>query len=86
MENHSLIVAGPGGVGKSALTIMYIQGDFLSYYDPTIQDSYKREDSIGNQSCILEITDTAGQEEYYALMDDYMRQGEGFILVYSITD
>jgi GTPase KRas protein len=85
-DSHSLIVCGPGGVGKSAMTIMYMQGTFLNYYDPTIQDSYKKEETVDNQTCFLEITDTAGQEEYYALMDDFMRSGEGFLLVYTITE
>lgn len=34
---------------------------------------------------MLEILDTAGQEEYTALRDQWIRDGEGFILVYSIT-
>lgn len=34
---------------------------------------------------MLEILDTAGQEEYTALRGQWMRDGEGFILVYSIT-
>jgi small GTP-binding protein len=34
----------------------------------------------------LDILDTAGQEEYSAMRDQYMRTGQAFILVYSITD
>jgi len=34
----------------------------------------------------LEILDTAGQEEYKALRDQYMRQADGFLCVYSIID
>lgn len=34
---------------------------------------------------MLEVLDTAGQEEYTALRDQWIREGEGFILVYSIT-
>jgi len=30
--------------------------------------------------------DTAGQEEYFELREVYMRGGEGFVIVYSITD
>jgi len=37
------------------------------------------------QTCILDILDTAGQEEYSALRDQYLRTGQGFLLVYSIT-
>ena len=34
---------------------------------------------------MLHILDTAGQEEYSAMRDQYMRTGEGFLCVYSIT-
>ena len=34
---------------------------------------------------MLEVIDTAGQEEYTALRDQWIRDGEGFVLVYSIT-
>lgn len=40
---------------------------------------------IDHQSCMLEVLDTAGQEEYTALRDQWIRDGEGFVLVYSIT-
>jgi GTPase KRas protein len=41
--------------------------------------------TIDGESCILEILDTAGQEEYASLRDQWIRNGEGFVLVYSIT-
>jgi len=31
------------------------------------------------------VLDTAGQEEYTALRDQWIRDGEGFVLVYSVT-
>ena len=34
---------------------------------------------------MLEVLDTAGQEEYTVLRDQWIRDGEGFVLVYSIT-
>jgi len=33
---------------------------------------------------MLEILDTAGQEEYTALRDQWIRDGDGFLMVYSI--
>jgi GTPase KRas protein len=54
-------------------------------YDPTIEDSYRKQVVIDSQSCMLEVLDTAGQEEYTALRDQWIRDGEGFVLVYSIT-
>ena len=58
---------------------------FVETYDPTIEDSYRKQVVIDSQSCMLEVLDTAGQEEYTALRDQWIRDGEGFILVYSIT-
>jgi GTPase KRas len=58
---------------------------FVETYDPTIEDSYRKQVMIDHQSCMLEVLDTAGQEEYTALRDQWIRDGEGFILVYSIT-
>jgi GTPase KRas len=58
---------------------------FVETYDPTIEDSYRKQVVIDNQSCMLEVLDTAGQEEYISLRDQWIRDGEGFVLVYSIT-
>lgn len=33
----------------------------------------------------MDVLDTAGQEEYSAMREQYMRTGEGFLLIYSIT-
>jgi GTPase KRas protein len=54
-------------------------------YDPTIEDSYRKQVVIDQQPATLEVLDTAGQEEYTALRDQWIRDGEGFLLVYSIT-
>jgi GTPase KRas protein len=34
---------------------------------------------------LLDVLDTASQEEYSAMREQYMRTGEGFMLAYSIT-
>lgn len=57
----------------------------METYDPTIEDSYRKQVQIDSQSCMLEVLDTAGQEEYIALRDQWIRDGEGFVLVYSIS-
>jgi len=84
-REYRLIVVGDGGVGKSCLTLQFIQGIFVSEYDPTIEDSYRKHCTIDNEDALLDILDTAGQDEYSAMRAHYMRSGEGFLLVYSIT-
>lgn len=44
---YKLVVVGAGGVGKSALTIQLIQNHFVDEYDPTIEDSYRKQVVIG---------------------------------------
>jgi GTPase KRas protein len=47
---------------------------------------YRKQVSIDNEPCVLEILDTAGQEEYSAMRDQYIRSGQGFLIVYSIAN
>lgn len=60
MREYKLVVLGSGGVGKSALTVQFVQGIFVEKYDPTIEDSYRKKVEVDNEQCILEILDTAG--------------------------
>jgi len=85
MVLYKLVVLGEGGVGKSALTIQLVQSHFITEYDPTIESSYRTQVNIDDETCMLEILDTAGQEEYSAMRDQYIRRGEGFMIIYSIT-
>uniref|UniRef100_U5EVV1 Putative ras oncoprotein at 64b n=1 Tax=Corethrella appendiculata TaxID=1370023 RepID=U5EVV1_9DIPT len=80
------VVVGGGGVGKSAITIQFIQSYFVTDYDPTIEDSYTKQCVIDDIPVKLDILDTAGQEEFSAMREQYMRSGEGFLLVFSVTD
>ncbi|CAD7676879.1 unnamed protein product [Nyctereutes procyonoides] len=85
MREYKLVVLGSGGVGKSALTVQFVQGIFVEKYDPTIEDSYRKQVEVDAQQCMLEILDTAGTEQFTAMRDLYMKNGQGFALVYSIT-
>ena len=76
---------GDGGVGKTALTIQLCSNHFVEMYDPTIEDSYRKQMVIDDEAYMLEILDTAGQEEFSALMGGWVRSAQGFLLVYSIT-
>ncbi|EUB63534.1 Ras-related protein Rap-1b [Echinococcus granulosus] len=85
MREYKLVVLGSGGVGKSALTVQFVQSIFVEKYDPTIEDSYRKQIDVDGQQCMLEILDTAGTEQFTAMRDLYMKNGQGFVLCYSIT-
>ena len=86
MTYYKLVVVGDGEVGKSALTIQLIQNHFVDEYEPTIEDWYRKQVVIDKETCLLDILDTAGHEEYSAMRDQYMRTGEGFLLVFAVNN
>ncbi|CAF2828065.1 unnamed protein product [Rotaria sp. Silwood2] len=85
MSEYKLCVFGSGGVGKSCLTMQFVQGIFMPKYDPTIEDVYKKVVEIDGRQYSLEILDTAGTEDFSAMRDLYVKNSHGFVLVYSIT-
>jgi len=80
-----LCCMGDGGVGKTSITIQLCSNHFVEMYDPTIEDSYRKQMVIDDNACVLEILDTAGQEELTAMRDQWIRGAEGYVLVYSVT-
>ncbi|KAJ0416255.1 ras family-domain-containing protein [Aspergillus carlsbadensis] len=61
----------------------FVQNVWIESYDPTIEDSYRKHIEVDGRQCILEILDTAGTEQFSKEL--YMKQGQGFLLVFSIT-
>jgi len=59
---------------------------FVEDYDPTIEDLYRKECLIDGEETLIDVLDTAGQEEFSAMREHYMLDGEGFLLIYSITE
>ena len=86
MKEYKVVVLGSGGVGKSALTVQFVSNQFLEKYDPTIEDFYRKEIDVDSCPSILEILDTAGTEQFASMRDLYIKNGQGFLLVYSITN
>ncbi|CAD6584892.1 MAG: Ras- protein rsr1 [Cyphobasidiales sp. Tagirdzhanova-0007] len=84
-----------GGVGKSALTCQYVYRVFVESYDPsqsqdllrsvTIEDQYQKIVEVDGIKIQVEMLDTAGTEQFMALHSIYMKSGDGFVLVFSLT-
>jgi small GTP-binding protein len=81
-----IAILGTGGVGKSCLTLRFITNQFCEDYDATIEDSYRKAIEVDGTIEQLEIIDTAGQEEFFSLIDGWIRESDGIILVYDITN
>jgi len=86
-QRPKIVLLGSGGVGKSAMTLRFSDDKFLTEYDPTVMDEYQdKEVIVDGKKIILDILDTAGQEEYYSLQDNWIQQGHGFLIVYAVND
>lgn len=85
MDSWRVAVLGDGGVGKTALAVQFTLNCFVETYDPTIEDAYRKQLLVDKRMCFVEVIDTAGQDEYATLRDQWVREGQGFILVYSIV-
>ncbi|KAF8603734.1 ras-domain-containing protein [Ceratobasidium sp. AG-I] len=75
-EQWSITLLGEGGVGKTALAMMYDLG---------IEDAFRHSVVVDDEAAYLDIIDTTGQEEFAALRDQWIRGSDGIILVYSIS-
>lgn len=55
-------------------------------YEPTKADSYRKKVVLQGTECQIDILDTAGQEDYAVIRDNYFRSGEGFLCVFSLIE
>ncbi len=81
-----IVLLGSEGVGKSAITIKYLRNKFIEDYDPTIEEIYRKDIIIGEELQTIQIHDTAGHEEFNILNEKYIKNGDGFIFIYSVTN
>ena len=84
--NIKLVILGKALVGKSALTYRFINDQFPKEHDTTIEDQYKVSITLDEKNILLEILDTAGQDDYQSMIETWINFGSGFLIVYSIDD
>ena len=49
-------------------------------------DSYRKQVMVGGDRVMLDIVDTAGQEDYVAVRDHYLRSADGYLCVFSLAE
>jgi small GTP-binding protein len=86
MKSVKVVVLGLAAVGKSALSIRFIQNSFVKDYEPTISNNYTKTVNIDHNTYSVDILDTAGMEGGETLKPNVFRSRDCFVLVYDITD
>ena len=54
-REYHIVVLGAGGVGKSCLTAQFVQNVWIESYDPTIEDSYRKQVNVDGRQVMLEM-------------------------------
>jgi len=86
MREIKVCVLGNTGVGKSCLSLRYVNGIFDDTVTNTIGAAFlSKETDIAGQAFKFQIWDTAGQEKYRGLAPMYYRHAMVAILVYDVT-
>ena len=81
-----LILLGDSGVGKTAILRRYYEDKFSPFLNATTSANFLEKDlNINDQKIILELWDTAGQEEYRSLTKVFVKNAKIIILVYNVT-
>jgi len=87
VPTYHVVILGTGGVGKSSLVLRFTADEFVDEYDPTIEDKYRDHVyNVDGRGVKLDLTDTAGQEEYHCLHEQWIMEGDAFLVVFSVTD
>uniref|UniRef100_A0A182VQY5 Uncharacterized protein n=1 Tax=Anopheles minimus TaxID=112268 RepID=A0A182VQY5_9DIPT len=84
-KQRNVAMMGYRSVGKSSLSIQFVEGQFVDSYDPTIENTFTKKTRIHQTDYEIRLVDTAGQDEYSIFPAQYSMDFHGYVLVYSIT-
>nr|XP_029727536.1 ras-like GTP-binding protein RhoL [Aedes albopictus] len=69
----NIVVVGDGTVGKTCLLHAYTDESFKNFYQPTIYDKESIEMTLDGQRHTIQLHDTAGQEDYDRIRQQFIR-------------
>ncbi|XP_059474186.1 GTP-binding protein Rheb homolog [Neocloeon triangulifer] len=84
-KQRKIAVMGYRSVGKSSLSIQFVEGQFVDSYDPTIENTFSKIVRVRGEEYEVSLVDTAGQDEYSIFPTQYSLDIHGYVLVYSIN-
>lgn len=76
-DKMNVSILGGGGVGKSAITLRFVRDFFIKNWEATIEDAYRKTVRVDDEISVLEILDTAGQEDFSTLRAQWMMDKDG---------
>eukprot|EP00842_Homolaphlyctis_polyrhiza_P006309 jgi/Hompol1/667/HPOL_000878-RA len=85
LDVRKVAVLGSRAVGKSSLTVQFVENHFAETYYPTIENTFTKIVKYKGEEYAAEIIDTAGQDEFSIFNSKHAIGIHGYVLVYSIA-
>jgi len=79
------VIIGPPKVGKSASTFQFVNEQFIADYDPTLEDTYDRKKIIDGHEININITDTAGSEQFTQDVQTWIEESDILFLQFDVN-
>ncbi len=87
IESIKVTLLGNSGVGKTCIIKRYLDDEFSLEEQVTFSANFsQKEVTIGDKTVILDIWDTAGQEQYRSMGRNFYKDSYIVCLVYDITN
>jgi small GTP-binding protein len=84
-KKREIVVLGFRGVGKSSITIQFVENTWVETYYPTIENMFEKNMNFRGEPIALQILDTTGQDELTIFSPRHMVGIHGYLLVYDVT-
>ena len=85
MAQFKLVLLGESAVGKSSLVLRFVKGQFHEFQESTIGAAFLTQTVCLDDTTVkFEIWDTAGQDKYKTITQNYYRNSDGVLIVFSI--
>ncbi|KAK9383059.1 small GTPase superfamily [Kockiozyma suomiensis] len=84
-RTRTIAVVGSRAVGKSSMTVQFVEEHFVESYYPTIENQFSKIIRYKGQDYATEILDTAGQDEFSIMNQKHSIGVHGYVIMYSIT-
>ena len=85
-STYKIVLAGDGGVGKTTYLRRFLTGEFKTLYNATVgAEVQPLHFNTTDKNMFFDIWDTAGQEKYAGLRDDYYKNAHAAIIMFDVT-
>lgn len=67
------------------MVIRFVEDQFVDSYHPSIENTFEKRLKYAGQDFLIQLVDTAGQDEYSLFSEAHCVDVHGYVLVYSIN-